>query len=992
MFDEIRSWLHGMTANRGPAGESTDAAGDPFSADDSQLAEESQFADGQSADAGTTKDYRPLTRAMRQRMAARPPSFTELLPWTLFDADTQTFDLNDGASVGALFEITPKPSEAMPQALMEDCRRKIQDAINNLPESETAPWVVQFYVNDDRNIDHLKAQMQAYIHEVHRKDPERANFIAGSALTQAVLSEFDRHLQRISQPQGLFVDKQVTGNTWRGQVRRVRMCLYRVYGDKHDFEKEALQPSEALNRVATNLVAGLAVAGIQVRRCTGRDLYEWMFPFFNRKGSWKSPSELMRQHPYAGDVSPEGSAPILGWDLAEMMNLQSPQSDPETGCMHFDGVPVRALTLQRVSRNPEVGALTAERGHAEATFAQFDQLPANSMLSMTVVIKPQNRVQEHVQRILDASKARTAEARRTHGECERILEHMATGDKLYPIFMVLYLSGDDDKQLMDNVATVSSQLSAMGLEFIKPEYDLVALDAFVRGLPMCFSPEFDARTLTRGRLLFSSHVAALAPLYGRNRGTGHPGFPVWNRGGEPLWFDPLNKADRKKNAHLLCLGPTGAGKSATLNLMTLFTLAIHRPRMFIADAGKSFGLLKEFVERYGLTTHYVELTPANDVSLPPFALAPRMLEELDKEEALALALGKKAEVVLPDAVSEALESIAEAQSAAEDDAAKDDAESDEDEEDKRDYLGEMQLSAVMMITGGEAKEIDKLTRADRYTIADSIVRAARAARAAGKPHPLVEDVANELLNLARDESLVAQRRQRASEMGEAMKVFTQGLRGKLFNRFGQEWPDADFTLLEMGTVTLGGYEDALSVAYSAFVDQVQAVGEKHQYGGRDTVLLTDEGHLILTNPLLGPKIVKGTKMWRKLGIWFWLATQDMKDFPDSMSRVLNMCEWWILLSMEIAEIAEVARFKKLTNEQRSLMASARKDPPRYTEGVVLTPNMNALFRNVSPALPVALAMTERHEKAERRALMKEHGCTELEAAVLVARRLEESRL
>ena len=30
-----------------------------------------------------------------------------------------------------------------------------------------------------------------------------------------------------------------------------------------------------------------------------------------------------------------------------------------------------------------------------------------------------------------------------------------------------------------------------------------------------------------------------------------------------------------------------------------------------------------------------------------------------------------------------------------------------------------------------------------------------------------------------------------------------------------------------------------------------------------------------TNPLLSPYVVKITKMWRKLGAWFWLATQNI---------------------------------------------------------------------------------------------------------------------
>ena len=117
----------------------------------------------------------------------------------------------------------------------------------------------------------------------------------------------------------------------------------------------------------------------------------------------------------------------------------------------------------------------------------------------------------------------------------------------------------------------------------------------------------------------------------------------------------------------------------------------------------------------------------------------------------------------------------------------------------------------------------------------------------------------------------------------------------------------------------------------------------------------------------------------------------MQDFPDDVARILSMCEWWWLLTMPPDEIEHVARFKTLTDEQRRLMESATKEPPKYTEGVVISSVMQALFRNVPPALPIALAMTEMHEKAERRAIMNETGCTELQAAGVVAKKLAARR-
>jgi conjugative transfer ATPase len=299
----------------------------------------------------------------------------------------------------------------------------------------------------------------------------------------------------------------------------------------------------------------------------------------------------------------------------------------------------------------------------------------------------------------------------------------------------------------------------------------------------------------------------------------------------------------------------------------------------------------------------------------------------------------------------------------------------------------MLIAAIMMITGGEAKELDKLGRADRYLITRAIILAAQAARHEGRPHPLAHDVAVRLLAMRKEEALSPKRQERAEDMGQSMLAFTQGLRGKLFNREGAAWPDADVTLVEMGTLAKDGYEDALALAFSGLMDHVQGIGEATQGSGRHTIFLADEGHILTKNPLLGPKITKGTKMWRKLYIWFWLATQNLEDLPGEMSRVLSMCEFWLLLTMGKKEIRHVARFKTLTREQRLMIESARKEPTKYTEGVILSTEQQVLFRNVPPPLALAFAMTEGHEKAERRRIMKAHGCTELEAAFHVARRI-----
>jgi hypothetical protein len=107
--------------------------------------------------------------------------------------------------------------------------------------------------------------------------------------------------------------------------------------------------------------------------------------------------------------------------------------------------------------------------------------------------------------------------------------------------------------------------------------------------------------------------------------------------------------------------------------------------------------------------------------------------------------------------------------------------------------------------------------------------------------------------------------------------------------------------------------------------------------------------------------------------------------------MLTTMEWWILLAMTKDEVEQVARFKELTPEQKALIASATKAPGRYIEGAVLSDQVQGLFRSIPPPEALALAMTEKHEKAERAALMREYGCSDVEAALMVAKRIAAGR-
>lgn len=602
--------------------------------------------------------------------------------------------------------------------------------------------------------------------------------------------------------------------------------------------------------------------------------------------------------------------------------------------------------LDRLRKPPTVGHMTGESARGDGINALFDLLPEGVIMALTIVVWPQDRLEEHLSRLSDRAIGENVESEYTKKDCQEVRHWLKDGHKLYRSALAFYLSAPDNGELTRRMRSLNSLLLNAGMVPVQENDELAPLSSWLRWLPMCFDPARDKRQLYT-RFSFVQHLANLLPLFGRESGTGHPGVSYFNRGGGMLCWDPLNREDRAQNGHLLLLGPTGAGKSATLNAKIAQLMALHRPRLFIVEAGNSFGLMADYAREHGLTVNKISLKPGSGITLPLFADAWKLAES-------------------------------DAPSAEPDDDDPEDADNEQ-----RDLLGEMEITARLMITGGELKEDARLTRSDRALIREAILHAAQFT-AREKRQTLTQDIRNALFALAQDVALPDSRRNRLWEMGEAMNMFCSGFEGELFNREGEAWPEADITLVDLAMFAREGYEAQLSIAYISLINHINNLGERDQHLARPIVNITDEAHIITVNPLLARFLTKGSKMWRKLGIWLWLATQNLSDFPDDAKKLLNMIEWWELLVMPPEEVEQVSRFKSLTPEQRQLLLSATKAPGKYTEGVVLSPRVEALFRVVSPALWLALGMTEKHEKAERMQIMRAFGCSELEAAMRIA--------
>ncbi|EBZ5774148.1 conjugative transfer ATPase [Salmonella enterica subsp. enterica serovar Redlands] len=866
------------------------------------------------------------------------PSFADLLPWVAFQDDSQTLLLDDGRSVAAVHDITPVGTEGRSQQHLAEIRDIVKDALqDSFDELDSSPWVVQFFCQNEDDLSSYMQKLRNYVTPAAK----------GSAFSEAWLAEMDHHLRGITRSGGLFFDDVVTKTPWRGQLRRTRMVIYRYLPAKSAHGDQT--PEQALNSVCERVISALAGAGLAAQRQNHTDIRRWLVRWFN-----PAPPVSDRQAFYdtvtQPDESGENSPPLLA-DFAENLLFSEPVSDADKGVWYFDNRPHKVMVVDRLRKAPQIGHLTGENRKGDAVNALFDLLPESTVMSLTMVVHPQDLLETHLNRLSDRAIGENTESEYTKSDCRDVKTWLKDGHKMYRSTLAFYLSAEDILTLNRLSRELNCVLLNSGLVPVLDSDEVAPLSSYLRWLPGNFDPSRDKRNLYT-RFNFVQHIANLLPIFGRETGTGHPGISYFNRGGAPLDFDPLNKDDRAKNGHLLLLGPTGAGKSATLNGKIAQLMALHRPRLFIVEAGNSFGLTADYAKRYGLTVNKISLKPGSGVTLPLFADAWRLVEQPVSAD-------------IPD----------------------DEDKQEQDGDDQRDILGEMEITARLMITGGEVKEDARLTRPDRAMIRQAILDAARICYQA-KRQTLTQDVRDALFTLAKDPSLPENRRSRAYEMAESMHMFCSGFEGELFNREGEPWPDADITLVDLATFAREGYEAQLAIAYISLINHINNIGERDQHLSRAIVNITDESHIITVNPLLARFLTKGSKMWRKLGIWLWLATQNLSDFPDDAKKLLNMIEWWELLVMPPEEVEQLERFKTLTPEQKQLLLSATKASGKYTEGVVLATKIEALFRVVPPSLFLALGMTEKHEKAERAQLMREQGISELDAAIQVARRID----
>lgn len=883
------------------------------------------------------------------------PSFTDMLPYLEYLPDSQQMLLVDGVTRVAMYELAPVPTEGRTKAYLqkavEDIERMVSDTF---VEHKTNPWVFQIYVSGEGDLSpHLDA-VKAYI------KPD----ILQSQFTQAWLKRYEEHLLDVSSDEGYFEDDLITRSMWRGRMVKIRVVFFRRYYDgKRGGDNAELELEEIRSRFESNI----AGADIRFKRMGGEEFYYWMLFWFNPRPDIAQAriGGLRKVCPYPGD----DDLP-LGTDLSELLCLKPPRADASQGFLYFDGLPHATLQVVNLTRKPRAGQLTGEDDYDGSSM--FDKLPEGTIISYSMTVAAQDEITNRIIVVRDRAVGDTAESRNKRADADDVLDKQNRGDKIYPLEMCLYVRGDDDSDLKKKLNSIRTLLSQNNLLSVEVSAEAAPIDNYIKNLPCVYNASVDLKARNKSNPYFASDAAKLSPIFGRSRGTENPGLFFFNRTGEPFVVDPLNYKDRTKSAHLMLFGPTGAGKSATSVHMLDTLFAVHRPRVFITDYGNSFGLFEKYCRKYGLTTHKTRLSIDNDVSIPPFIHAMKLLD-----------------IESGDAPPELLVDI-------ETDLEMEQASFDEDQEVKRDYIGEMELTAQIMISASEPDK--KLTGGQRLAIREALKNAAQTVfDEYGKDGIVIpSDVAKELNLLSKDPEY-AHQASLVAELSQSLKLFCTGLNGHLFNRReGHLWPEVDLNVIDLAQAAGEGNGATMDVAMVSLMQTVNNLIEREQYSGRHTLFFVDEAHLLLERDLLPVVLVKGTKTWRKWSAWLFLATQSVEDISGTASKMLSMIEWWILLAMPIEEVENLSHFRELTEEQKHMMRQAVKNPGKYVEGVLLSTRTQSLIRNVPPSHALALALTEGHEKAERAALIKEHGLkgefAEYDAVVMVAEKIRNSRL
>lgn len=928
-----------------------------------------------------------LTNSDMSELYNKPVSFTDFLPYLDYDEKHEIFELEDGRSVAAVHDFVPIDAEGASPEFLARKRNEIQGFLKDVfKPHKDCPWVVEFYQYDELSLLSSIEELDKEFEKHELKDERLREF------RNSIKELYKKHYKDVCKEGGLFKDETVTNEPWRGSRRYYRMIYYRRFDSKTKPQNNRT-PKAELHEMREKVEARLKQLNVEVSRVNEAEFCASMIRWFNPAPQNRTSDDLVKSLA----TTSLGQDRPFGFDLSENMVFNRPRCDKAKGIWYFNNKPHTIVSTMGLRTAPVVGAISAPQQSGKKAKALFDSMPEGAYLSMKVIITDHKQTERDILAVGDSAFGGDAQSGYVKAETDAAVSKIREqDDPMYPVELVCFVRGDDEQDLREKQVAATGVMENAGFRTIENEDDPIAWRSYLYNLPMAYNPAFN-RSRRRSRFVFSQHIANLIPLMGRSRGTGNLGIIGFNRGGEPAYVDPLNKQDRQANGHMSIFGPTGSGKSASLINIALTYIASHNARVFIIESGNSFGEAAKYAYSKGVSVNKVSMKSNNPTTVAPFANGVRALEAHESAELKAKTANKefedqlKGEKARNESLGEMIDDHALRGEIIDIDKLFD-GDSD-DEVEQKDYLGEMEISVSIMISGGSAERARAISVGDKSLIQTALLDAASKVRDEGRLSMLTEDVRDALKRISDDPQHPSALQQRFSEYSNSLDYFCRGLAGQKFNRAGSLWKEADLTLVDMGEFAKDSKEAELAVAYMSILNSINDLAEKgaESGDGRPIIVISDENHLFIKNALIAKAVIKIVKMWRKLGAWYWPATQNMEDYAGDARVVLSLCEFWMLLNLQPDQVDEVADFKKMSEDEKALLLSAQKQDKCYTEAVIISRKVQFLMRLVPPSLILALAGTDKEERDARAKVRKEHGCSSPEANEMIARNIDQAR-
>ena len=883
------------------------------------------------------------------------PSLPDHLSIVDFCNQHNLFLLSDGISLGSGFELASIPAEAASPEHLEAVFSKIRDTFATVvPLHQNDPWVMQMYVNDDYSLKPVLHHITQGIEPV----------IAETEFTEDYIKRLDDLFTKMTRPEGLFLDPK-TDKPFRGRRRRIRVLFYRRYHVISTTRENAF--AEHLD-VMAQIESKLKSPGLELKRLTGKDYYQWWVRWFNPYPSMTDGQvePLLTQFPYPSDSRP------ARFNLNQNIFFTPPESD-EKGFI-FDGLKHRVLYVDGLKESPEIGLISRERPQANPKhrYALLDRLPEGAIYTIQVTFSSDEALDAHLMRLEKGIIGTSLKPQQVRSDIKTARDELAMGNRLFWVNQAVYYRAETDEDANAIEKALKDLFFDAKMPLISSNFDLHPLNSYLNALPFNFVPSFARQHLRFDRLMYASELAALLPVYGRNQGARHlPCFTFFNRLGEPVLFDLLHTDFISQNSHLALFANSGGGKSVLIGWMIHSLMAVKNARIVLFEMGNSFDRLLTHCKAHGKKTSQLLLSNQKDKAVPlnPFCDAYKAIPEISENmtEINAANLAQKI-VELKHHQS---------QPATADELACN--------EESRSYLAELALALRTMITEASPREEELFTLADETLLIEILVDAITTSANLSIPQMLTEHV-HQAFERRIEIETVPRKKDRIQDMADRLKSYVINSNKSRFFNVPTE-PLDDFDIFHIDISAIKDDRGKLALVMVSLLPRILAMAERTQNDKRPIFLIIDEAHLQFEIDVIVAYATLIAKVARKLGLWLVPVTQNISDMSSAKAtKILSLIETWIALGLDENELADIKQFKQLTSQQEALIRDIDSQKGLYAEAVLLGSRYQGLFRVIPPRYILALLLNEKAEKAERFALEKKHDV--LKAAEIVAERLE----